>query len=228
MCRKKDIYNILIGSINMTKNNHYVNIFKLKKRFEKQLSLINQPPQAWLYTGQEDNSILPLYIKNSKFISYYYRQLLLWECIEVSKITYNYDDSSKLYICSTQEFESCFMTKKIADILTCWLYELLVSLKENYKFEYKLTLNTLILDLFFAYIVEFEKNNSASKYQLILIISVYNCINFYNKNNIITCENLTDDEFKIVLINTTLNSCEWDEDINLRISDMIKLNISCC
>ena len=159
LCRNKDIYKVSITNIYIYINKHYyINCSDNSKFY-----LHNQPPQAWLNTSQFD-SLLPLYIlknnkgKKPKFISYYLRQLLLWEDIDKSKIVYNYDDSSKLYICSTQDFNSSFITRKIVNTLVVWLYELLLDIKKICKPDYLLTLNTLILDLTISTIVNNKFN----------------------------------------------------------------------
>ena len=245
LCRNKDIYTVLISFIRITENKQYY-INRENSLFRKNdlqsirvlthatypVYLYDQPPQAWLDSSQYD-SLLPLYTlkgdidePNPVFISYYLRQLLLWEDIDESKIVKKYDDSSKLYLCSTQDFSSSFLTKNIVSTLVGWLYELLVDIRQTYKLEYGLTLNTLILDLTISTIVSNRYDYVTSKFQLILITSVYNCIKFYTKNNIIKGLNLTDEEFKEKLLWYTDNSYVWDQHLSNEISDTLNANVS--
>jgi len=246
LCRNKDIYTVLISFIRITENKQYY-INRENSLFRKNdlpirfltyatypVYLYNQPPQAWLDSSKYD-SLLPLYTlkgdinePNPVFISYYLRQLLLWEDIDESKIVKKYDDSSKLYLCSTQDFSSSFLTKNVVSTLVGWLYELLVDIRQTYKLEYGLTLNTLILDLTVSTIVSNRYDYVRSKYQLILITSVYNCIKFYTKNNIIKGLNLTDEEFKEKLLWYTDNSYVWDQHLSNEMSDTINVNVSKC
>lgn len=242
LCRNKDIYVVSISFINISINKHYY-IDCSKNSNNGKFYLHNQPPQAWLDSTQF-GSLLPLYIlknnkgKKPKFISYYLRQLLLWEDIDKSKIVYNYDDSSKLYICSTQDLlktkyiirkgkmcSSSLITRKILNTLVVWLYELLLDIKKICNLDYLLSLNTLILDLTISTIVNNKFNYDTSKYQLILITSVYNCIKFYTKNNIIKDLNLTDEEFKEKLIWYTDNTYVWDQYLSNEISDTINAKV---
>lgn len=246
LCRNKDIYTFSISFIHITENKqYYINrensLFRkndLPIRFLTYATypayLYNQSPQAWLNTSQYD-SLLPLYIlknnidePNPVFISYYLRQLLLWEDIDESKIVKKYDDSSKLYLCSTQDFSSSLLTKNIVSILVGWLYKLLKDIKKVCNLYYTSSLNTLILDLTISTIVNNKFNYGVSKYQLILITSVYNCIKFYTKNNILKGLNLTDEEFKEKLIWYTDNIYIWDQHLSNEISDMINVNVSKC
>lgn len=238
LCRNKDIWKILISNIRKNKNKHYVTSNSLfRPRYHKNKNgifyLHQQSPQAWLNISTYE-SLLPLYIlmndkgKKPKFISYYLRQLILWEDVDELKVVYKYDDTKKLYICSNQQFSSCSMTNQIMTTLVEWLYVLLWDLRKVYKFEYLATLNTLIIDLTIYVIVNYPNLYDKDKYQLILIASVYNCIKFYNKNRIINFDNLIDEEFKKKLIWYTDDTYIWDQELSNKISDMIELHIISC
>lgn len=236
LCRSVEFINtIFIKYIELLKNNHYEvkSFFNNNTFLENNISyLYNQVPQAWL-DFSKNNSLTPIYILNKKnggktFITFYLRQLILRENVDISKIIYKYDDDSKLYLSSNQKFNSCTMSRDIMNILTNWLYELLMELKNIYNFTYLKSLNSLILDLTIGYIV---KNNlkDCNKYQQILIISVYNVIKFYHINDIININNYLNeinfDELKKKLIWFTDNSCGWDNNIDNTISQMISNNI---
>lgn len=233
LCRSSQyVYNILIQYIYKNINKHYIIkdlFFKNNKSFIIK-RLINQPPQAWLnFYG--NNSFLPLYTlrikKRNKFISYYTRQLMLWEKVYKEYLVYLRDDNDILYISSEQPFKNCLLNKGIVQILTEWLFELLHGLKNIYNIIYHITWNTFILDFTIAYIVKSKLTNT-SKYQLILITCVYNCLKFYIENKIIKFENFCEENLKDKLIWFTNNSCKWDEELEKNIYKMIKSNTSCC
>lgn len=237
LCRSVEFINtIFIKYIELLKNNQYEvkSFFNNNTFLENNISyLYNQVPQAWL-DFSKNNVLTPIYILNKKnrdktFITFYLRQLILWENIDISKIEYNYDNESKLYLCSTQKFNSCTMSKHIMSILTNWLYELLCVLKNIYNFTYLKSLNSLILDLTIGIIVK-NKYKDYNKYQKILIISVYNVIKSYYDNNLLrdNYNNLNEinfDKLKNKLIWFTDNSCSWDNNIDNTISQMISNNI---
>lgn len=233
LCRSTDyMYNILIQHIFKYKNKHYIinDSFFKNTKFLKNKRLVNQPPQAWLDVYNTD-SLLPLYIlrikKKNKFISYYTRQLMLWEKVNNQSLVYLKDDNDVLYISSEQSFKNCLLNKRIVGILTDWLFELLHEIKNIYNIIYLTTWNTFILDFTIAYIVK-NKLSNTQKYQLILITCVYNCFKFYIENKLIKFENYCPENIKNNLIWFTDDSFKWDEQLEKNIYKMIKSNTSCC
>lgn len=170
---------IKIMYINFLQNNQYNITGKLFNNNEHNLS--NQVPQAWIESFSHD-ALIPLYtIKNkfgkNTFISYYLRQIMLWESFDSSKLILKVDSQEKMYLTSSQKFKLCNMNNHAMYLTVEWIHELMNLLKWKFNFVYYMSINSLILDLMMATIIKFRLNKNM--YQSIIIMSIYNTIEAY-------------------------------------------------
>jgi hypothetical protein len=165
----KNINYDIVG--NLFKNQHFI--------------LKNQTPQAWIESSKHLQVLFPVYIYQNLngekiLISYYLRQLILWEKFDINKLKNKFDVNGVMYICTDQVFESCEMNYNNMLILIEWLYEVMIELRDIYLINYLSSMNSLILDITMASIINF--NIPYSKYQSTLIMTIYNVIKSYNEN----------------------------------------------
>ena len=199
-------------NINKIKN-LYLNIddkiVKISNAFQQ---LINQKPIN--YKINKSNIYYPVYFvftdnidynnkSNQKiYISFYLRQLILWNKIDKTKIFHYTDSIGNKIFCSSQNISDS-LTKSNFNICYEWIYEIMCEFKRLYKFNYYSELNTLILDIF----VKTVKNyNNISKYtlQTVVIATLYNIIQLYYPNKF---KHIT----KELLIEYTDNSSNIDD-----------------
>ena len=112
------------------------------------IQLKEQIPCAWI-ASQSDNlkELIPLYILKNRYISYYLRQLLLWENLNKSKLVLKFDGFGQTYLSSSQKFKNEDVNVETTAILVGWLYEVMNKIKIEYNFNYENSMNSLILDL---------------------------------------------------------------------------------
>lgn len=164
-------------------NNNYNIIGKIFKN--QHFVLKNQTPKAWIDSSKHPYVLFPIYIyqnlkKERIYISYYLRQIILWEKFDITKLRNKFDSKGKMYICTDQVFESCNMNSDDLLILVEWLYEVMDELKNKFKISYLSSMNTLILDITMLSIINFKI--SKRKYQSTLIMSIYNVVKSYVDN----------------------------------------------
>jgi hypothetical protein len=204
MCRKEQIIMYMIHSINITKENPDYKITQSHEVGEQELyldettfkcayeQLLNQVPQGWVNidSGEESSPIAPVYILEEEgrevFIDYYFRQLLLFNEgeIDTTKIVEKRGIDT-VYYTSTQNLNrnGKNITPKEYSIMVEWIYEVMCTLKIEYSFSYKSSMNSILLDLVTMTIMELEMAKR-STYQTAIIAAIYITINFYEKKEV--------------------------------------------
>ena len=194
----------MIHSINITKENPDYKITQSHEVGEQELyldettfkcayeQLLNQVPQGWVNidSGEESSPIAPVYILEEEgrevFIDYYFRQLLLFNEgeIDTTKIVEKRGIDT-VYYTSTQNLNrnGKNITPKEYSIMVEWIYEVMCTLKIEYSFTYKSSMNSILLDLVTMTIMELEMAKR-STYQTAIIAAIYITINFYEKKEV--------------------------------------------
>jgi hypothetical protein len=228
LCRQ--YCNILkIYHINFLENNQYNIIGKLFNNDDNNLS--NQVPQAWIDSFNVV-SIIPLYTIENKFgektfISYYLRQIFLWEEFDSSKLKFIFDCHGKMYLDSTQDFKLCNMDHPAMIIMVEWIHQLMYVLRKEFNFEYLQSLNSLILDLIMATIIKYKINKDM--FQSIIIMSVYNTIwtyyNYFRDFKICSEKVINFNELKLFLIEICCGGGFWNNKIILFQQKLIEKHV---
>ena len=194
----------MIHSINRIKENTDYKIAQSHEFGEQELyldettfkcayeQLLNQVPQGWVNIDSEEESspIAPVYILEEEgrevFIDYYFRQLLLFNEgeIDTTKIVEKRGIDT-VYYTSTQDLNrnGKNITPKEYSIMVEWIYEVMCTLKIEYSFSYKSSMNSILLDLVTMTIMELEMAKR-STYQTAIIAAIYTTINFYEKKTV--------------------------------------------
>ena len=161
---------------------------KISNAFQQ---LINQKPTN--YKINKSSIYYPVYfvfpdnfnntIPNKKiYISFYLRQLILWNRVDKTQI-YHYTDlvGNKIF-CSRQNINE-ELTKHNFIICYEWIYDVMCEFKRLYNFNYYSELNTLILDIFVKTIKDYN-NITKCKLQTVIISTLYNVIKLYYPNKL--------------------------------------------
>lgn len=208
---------IQIIHINFIKNNQYNIIGTLCKNDDKNLA--NQVPQAWIDESCHI-SLMPLYtitnkFGNKTFISYYLRQILLWEEFESSKLVLKFDKNKKMFLCTTQSFNYCDMTYGNMFLMVEWIHEVMTVTKNKFNFCYLLSMNSILLDLIMATIKNFKLKRHM--FQTVIVIAIYNIVKIYLKHipdfRTDNHKGINFKKLKQFLIWVTSGGCNWDNKI---------------
>ena len=158
--------------------------------YDSYQQLINRCPIGFL---EYNNTIEPIYKLNDKYISFYLRQIILWNKIDHKCIyTYNTDCGHIIYHSSQEIFRN--LNNSTLLIMYNWIYELMVDLSQAYLFSYTVDMNSIILDL----CVNNIKNHQLShdKFQTCIIVSVYIILNgqkiYHHPTSELTIDKLID------------------------------------
>lgn len=158
--------------------------------YDSYQQLINQCPIGFL---QYDGNIEPIYKLNDKYISYYLRQIILWNKIDHEKIYKYTTDCGYTIYHSTQEIYTN-LNNHTLHLMYNWIYDLMVNLSETYLFSYTIDMNTILLDLCVNNIK--KQQFSLNKFQTSIIVSIYIILNeqkIYNHpTNDLTIDKLID------------------------------------
>ncbi len=138
--------------------------------YDSYYQLINQSPNGFL---QGYESILPIYLVQTTkkyYISYYLRQIILWNKIEHEQIYCFNDDFGRTIYHSKQHIYSGLNDTNL-DLIYNWIYELMNSLSNIYMFTFTIDMNSILIDL----CVNTIKNLRLPihKFQTTAIVSVY-------------------------------------------------------
>lgn len=199
-----------------------------KKFFTNNIEYLNnQSPQAWI-EKLESKALIPLYSipnplkKEGTYISFYLRQIYLWEKFDPKYLKFKFDDRDELYLCTTQKFSNFPICYRTIYIMVEWIFELMMQLKKIYNFVYSMTMNSIILDLTIKTILDLKLDTI--DYQTSIINSILNIIKTYQKNNKLshTNEKLCNSDVKIdyeefkkkLLWFTDYNTIIWNDRID--------------
>lgn len=184
--------------------------------YDSYQQLINRCPIGFL---EYNNSIEPIYKLNDKYISYYLRQIILWNKIDHESIyTYTTDCGHKIYHSSQEICKNLNISTLL--IMYNWIYELMVDLSQTYLFSYTVDINTILLDLCINNIK--KQQLSVSKFQTCIIVSVYIILNEQKIYNHPTCK-LTIDKLIDYTDNSSLRE-DFMKMLNFQ-SNYVKKNI---
>lgn len=168
--------------------------------YDSYQQLINQSPVGFL---QYNETIEPVYKINNKYISYYFRQIILWNNIDYQKIyNYNTDCNHKIYH-TTQDICKGLNNYNF-NLMYDWIYNMMLEVSEKYCFTYTVDMNSILLDLCVNNIK--RKYILTDKFQTIIIVSIYIILNEHKIYNHST-SNLTIDK----LIEYTDNSSSKED-----------------
>ena len=107
----------------------------------------------------------------------------------------NYKENT-FYLTTTQNLNILYQNKETIPrehntIITLWIHEIMDELRcKRVIPTYKLSINTLILDI--CYVTINKLQLSISEYQLSAICSIYNCLKLYLKKEVIDINNIKD------------------------------------
>ena len=147
----------------------------------------NSAPAAWITFYINDEKLFqPVYpmineaIDNEEYLTFYGRMTMLYSNAETFKLI-NKTSLNNYKFYDTNEVIFGDMSKCVFIICYEWLYDVMFELKYSYDLEYESILNTLICDIMFITIKHFKEEFNKKNFQGILVCSIHNCINFYEK-----------------------------------------------
>ena len=171
--------------------------------YDSYYQLINQCPNGFL---QSNNNIFPMYLiqtDNKYYISYYLRQIILWNRIDESEIVCFDDDFGRTIYHTTQNISNQ-LNNKNCNLMYDWIHEIMNCLSNTYMFCFTVDMNSIILDLCVNTIKKLRLPKE--KFQTAIIVSIYQILQEQKIYNYPT-ENLTID----VLIDYTDNTSNLED-----------------
>lgn len=210
-CRK-DLYVITHITKDVVKSINYEFKKKTKNKnvtinneiiYDSYYQLINQSPCGFL---QNDSIIYPIYLlqtTNKYYITYYLRQIILWNKIDASKIVCFNDDFGRTIYHTNQTIYNQ-LNNTNCNLMYTWIHQIMSSLSFTYLFCFTVDMNSIILDLCVNTIKKLRLPKE--KFQTAIIVSIYQILKYQKMYNYPT-ENLTID----ILIDYTDNSSNLED-----------------
>ena len=154
-----------------------------------QEQLLNQCPQGWIdIHHMRKESLGAVYIlkdtaENEVFIDYYFRQIIMFDVLDISKLkkrtgykTVFYTTNQPIMGCGFMETE-----KFVYERLTEWMYEMLKRCVEKYKsIDYIASMNTFMLD-FLTLTIQMKGVPDKKNFQTVSSASIFTAVKLFDK-----------------------------------------------